>query len=68
MFAVMAMHKFGRLPVLFWSQLLALVFMILATFSQTLGVFAGESSCRRSPGKHANGRPSVSIPKRVLRV
>ncbi|KIM88318.1 hypothetical protein PILCRDRAFT_3335 [Piloderma croceum F 1598] len=40
LFAVMLMRKFGRLPVLFWSQLLALALLIGATFSPTLRTFA----------------------------
>ncbi|PAV19715.1 MFS general substrate transporter [Pyrrhoderma noxium] len=39
LFAVMIMRKLGRLPVLFWSQVLALGFMAGATFSPTLKTF-----------------------------
>ena len=38
---MMLMRRFGRLPVLFWSQLLALVFLIGATFAPNLPTFAG---------------------------
>ncbi|KAL5513332.1 hypothetical protein ACEPAH_3731 [Sanghuangporus vaninii] len=39
-FAVMIMRKVGRLPVLFWSQLIACGFMVGATFAPTLSTFA----------------------------
>ncbi|KAI5118899.1 hypothetical protein M0805_002815 [Coniferiporia weirii] len=39
LFAVMLMRKLGRLPVLFWSQLLALGFMVGCTFAPTLKTF-----------------------------
>ncbi|EJD08563.1 MFS general substrate transporter [Fomitiporia mediterranea MF3/22] len=39
-FAAMIMRKVGRLPVLFWSQVLALVFMVGCTFAPTLAGFA----------------------------
>ncbi|KIM76222.1 hypothetical protein PILCRDRAFT_12978 [Piloderma croceum F 1598] len=38
--AVMVMRKFGRLPVLFWSQVLALGFLIGCTFAPSLNTFA----------------------------
>ncbi|KAF7323703.1 MFS general substrate transporter [Mycena kentingensis (nom. inval.)] len=37
--AVMAIRRLGRLPVLFWSQLLALGFLIGCTFAPDLGTF-----------------------------
>ncbi|KAL1702681.1 major facilitator superfamily domain-containing protein [Schizophyllum commune] len=40
-FAVMLMRRYGRLPVLFWSQLLALGFLIGCTFAPNLSTFAG---------------------------
>ncbi|KAI4525056.1 MFS general substrate transporter [Schizophyllum commune Loenen D] len=40
-FAVMVMRRYGRLPVLFWSQLLALGFLIGCTFAPNLATFAG---------------------------
>ncbi|EJF58947.1 MFS general substrate transporter [Dichomitus squalens LYAD-421 SS1] len=39
-FAVMLIRRYGRLPVLFWSQLLALGFMIGVTFAPNLTVSA----------------------------
>ncbi|KDQ60320.1 hypothetical protein JAAARDRAFT_174380 [Jaapia argillacea MUCL 33604] len=39
-FAVMLMRRYGRLPVLFWSQVLALGFLIGCTFSPNLSTFA----------------------------
>lgn len=39
-FAVMIMPRLGRLPVLFYSQLLALAFMVGCTFSPNLSTFA----------------------------
>ncbi|KAI9568699.1 MFS general substrate transporter [Boletus coccyginus] len=39
-FYVMLMRRFGRLPVLFWTQLLALAFLIGATFAPNLATFA----------------------------
>ncbi|KAG6379850.1 MFS general substrate transporter [Boletus reticuloceps] len=39
-FYVMLMRRFGRLPVLFWSQLLSLGFLIGATFAPDLPTFA----------------------------
>ncbi|KAF8880031.1 major facilitator superfamily domain-containing protein [Infundibulicybe gibba] len=39
LFAVMLIRRFGRLPVLFWSQLLALGFLIGATFAPNLKTF-----------------------------
>ncbi|KIJ24612.1 hypothetical protein M422DRAFT_194494 [Sphaerobolus stellatus SS14] len=38
--AVMLMRRYGRLPVLFWSQLLAVGFMVGCTFAPTLQSFA----------------------------
>ncbi|EJD08564.1 MFS general substrate transporter [Fomitiporia mediterranea MF3/22] len=38
-FAVMIMRKVGRLPILFWSQVLALAFMVGCTFAPTLKTF-----------------------------
>ncbi|KAA1473144.1 MFS general substrate transporter [Dentipellis sp. KUC8613] len=38
-FAVMLMRRYGRLPVIFWSQLIALAFLIALTFAPTLKVF-----------------------------
>ncbi|KAL1741300.1 major facilitator superfamily domain-containing protein [Schizophyllum fasciatum] len=40
-FAVMLMRRYGRLPVLFWSQLLAMGFLIGCTFAPNLATFAG---------------------------
>ena len=45
LFAVMVMRKVGRLPVLFWSQVLALAFMVGCTFAPNLKTFTGELSC-----------------------
>lgn len=42
LFAVMLMRKLGRLPVLFWSQLIALGFMVGCTFAPTLKTFTGK--------------------------
>ncbi|TRM62260.1 major facilitator superfamily domain-containing protein [Schizophyllum amplum] len=39
-FAVMLMRRYGRLPVLFWSQLLSLGFLIGCTFAPNLSTFA----------------------------
>ncbi|PFH48084.1 hypothetical protein AMATHDRAFT_6124 [Amanita thiersii Skay4041] len=39
-FAVMVVRRYGRLPVLFWSQVLALAFLIGATFAPNLRTFA----------------------------
>ncbi|KAH7910355.1 MFS general substrate transporter [Hygrophoropsis aurantiaca] len=39
-FAVMLMRRYGRLPVLFWSQLLALLFLLGATIAPNLKTFA----------------------------
>ncbi|KAI0040199.1 MFS general substrate transporter [Auriscalpium vulgare] len=38
-FAVMLMRRYGRLPVLFWSQLLALGFLVGCTFAPNLKTF-----------------------------
>ncbi|KAF8877198.1 major facilitator superfamily domain-containing protein [Infundibulicybe gibba] len=40
LFFVMLMRRYGRLPVLFWTQLLALGFLVGTTFAPTLKVFA----------------------------
>ena len=39
----MLVNRFGRLPVLWWSQVLALAFLIGCTFAPNLGTFAGET-------------------------
>jgi len=39
-FAIMLMHRIGRLPVLFWSQLLSLGFLIGCTLAPDLRTFA----------------------------
>jgi len=38
-FAVMLMRRFGRLPILFWSQVLALGFLVGCTFAPSLKTF-----------------------------
>ncbi|KAI9058027.1 MFS general substrate transporter [Trametes sanguinea] len=38
-FAVMLMRRYGRLPVLFWSQVLALGFLVGCTFAPNLNTF-----------------------------
>lgn len=43
-FAVMLMRKLGRLPVLFWSQVLALGFLVGCTFAPNLKTFTGKPS------------------------
>ncbi|THU97475.1 MFS general substrate transporter [Dendrothele bispora CBS 962.96] len=40
MIAVMLMRRYGRLPVLFWSQIFALGFLIGCTFAPDLNTFA----------------------------
>ncbi|KAG1799379.1 MFS general substrate transporter [Suillus plorans] len=40
-FWVMLMRRYGRLPVLFWSQLFAFAFLIGATLAPNLATFAG---------------------------
>ena len=44
-FAVMLMRKLGRLPVLWWTQLFALAFMVGCTFAPNLSGFAGVLRC-----------------------
>ncbi|KIJ61484.1 hypothetical protein HYDPIDRAFT_177044 [Hydnomerulius pinastri MD-312] len=39
-FAVMLMRRYGRLPILFWSQLLALLFLIGCAVAPNLNTFA----------------------------
>ncbi|KAI0793042.1 major facilitator superfamily domain-containing protein [Irpex lacteus] len=39
-FAVMAIRRYGRLPVLFWTQLIALGFLVGCTFAPNLKTFA----------------------------
>lgn len=39
LFAVMAMRRYGRLPVLFWTQVLAVGFMVGCTFAPNLATF-----------------------------
>ena len=39
-FAVMLMHRFGRLPILFWSQVLATGWLVGCTFAPNLKTFA----------------------------
>ncbi|THU91413.1 MFS general substrate transporter [Dendrothele bispora CBS 962.96] len=40
-FDIMLMRRYGRLPVLFWTQLLSLAFLIGLTVAPTLPIFAG---------------------------
>ncbi|KAF8877199.1 major facilitator superfamily domain-containing protein [Infundibulicybe gibba] len=40
LFFVMLMRRYGRLPILFWTQLLALGFLVGTTFAPTLKIFA----------------------------
>lgn len=40
-FWVMLVRRYGRLPVLFWTQVFALAFLVGATFSPDLATFAG---------------------------
>ncbi|KIK57101.1 hypothetical protein GYMLUDRAFT_773892 [Collybiopsis luxurians FD-317 M1] len=37
--AIVLMHRYGRLPVLFWTQLLALAFLVGLTFAPNIEVF-----------------------------
>lgn len=39
--AVILARRFGRLPVMFWSQVFGVAFMVGCTFSQNLATFAG---------------------------
>ena len=41
-FAVMLMRRLGRLPILFWSQVLAMGWLIGCTFAPNLKTFTGE--------------------------
>jgi hypothetical protein len=41
--AVMLIRRFGRLPILFWSQVLALGFLVGCTFAPNLKTFTGEN-------------------------
>lgn len=43
LFAVMAMRRWGRLPILFWTQVLAVGFLVGCTFAPNLGTFTGQS-------------------------
>ncbi|KAG6860202.1 hypothetical protein C0995_014436 [Termitomyces sp. Mi166 len=56
LFAVMLMRRYGRLPVLFWSQVLALGFLIGTTFAPTLKIFTGSEgqSKRQSAIRRTN--------------
>ncbi|PBK81169.1 MFS general substrate transporter [Armillaria gallica] len=40
-FAVLLIRRYGRLPVLFWSQVFALGFLVGCTFAPNLATFAG---------------------------
>ena len=40
-FAVMLMRRYGRLPVLFWSQVLALGWLVGCTFAPNLNTYTG---------------------------
>ncbi|PBK81144.1 MFS general substrate transporter [Armillaria gallica] len=40
-FAVMGIRRYGRLPILFWSQVLALGFLVGCTFAPILKTFTG---------------------------
>ncbi|KAK0495912.1 MFS general substrate transporter [Armillaria luteobubalina] len=40
-FAVMVIRRYGRLPILFWSQVLALGFLVGCTFAPNLKTFTG---------------------------
>ncbi|CAH7666320.1 major facilitator superfamily domain-containing protein [Phakopsora pachyrhizi] len=40
--SVILVKRYGRLPILFWSQVLGLAFLIGCTFAPTLNVFAGK--------------------------
>ncbi|KAJ6585381.1 MFS general substrate transporter [Mycena capillaripes] len=39
-FAVILIRRYGRLPILFWSQILAMVFLLVATLAPDLKTFA----------------------------
>ncbi|KXN86661.1 hypothetical protein AN958_09839 [Leucoagaricus sp. SymC.cos] len=41
LFFVMLMRKYGRLPILFWTQLLALGFLVGTAFAPNIRIFAG---------------------------
>ncbi|KAG2747498.1 MFS general substrate transporter [Suillus brevipes Sb2] len=43
-FWIMLTRRYGRLPVLFWSQVFALAFLVGNTFSPNLATFAGKIS------------------------
>ena len=44
LFAVMLMRRFGRLPVLFWSQVFAVGWLVGCTFAPNIRVFTGTLS------------------------
>ncbi|KAG2034018.1 major facilitator superfamily domain-containing protein [Suillus americanus] len=48
-FWVMLMRRYGRLPVLFWSQLFALAFLVGATLAPNLATFAADCGFRTCP-------------------
>ncbi|THG96852.1 hypothetical protein EW026_g5053 [Hermanssonia centrifuga] len=53
--AVVLMRRYGRLPVLFWTQLLALGFLIGCAFAPNLNTFAGARMAKyRSGWKEVN--------------
>ncbi|KAJ7592988.1 MFS general substrate transporter [Mycena floridula] len=65
LFAVMLMRRLGRLPVLFWSQLLALAFLVGCTFARDLKTFTGmctETFIRHAliPASHAITAPQIT--------
>ncbi|KAJ7855075.1 MFS general substrate transporter [Mycena leptocephala] len=50
LFAVILIRRYGRLPILFWSQVLGLLFMLGATVAPNLNTFPGIHVSVPSPG------------------
>ena len=69
-FAVMLMRRFGRLPILLWSQLFATGWMIGCTFAPNLNTFTGEKNrdTRTFNGLLNHGFDSDAVLERILRV
>ena len=64
----MLMRRYGRLPVLFWTQLLALGFLVGTTFAPNLPTFAGTRRLVVCRDTLTNPRISDALPHSVLRV
>jgi hypothetical protein len=62
----MLVRRYGRLPILFWSQVIALGFLIGCTFAPNFNTFAGMQAFPPGSTRSLNWRISYEMSYRLL--